>query len=376
MEIYFFIIITYLLLLALLSSERRNMAFLVIGSIAIYWGFSYINAADVPAYMNFFKYCGTGINSVSNIKDPSLLTFEKGFIYYMGWIKLLVGGDYYFYQFVTLSIEFILTYVGLKKLLGNKKDVLIFFCIFATQLPLFIAAMRQGLVISVFIFSLSFVVKREYLKCIILYLLATVFHSSAVFLIGFVCIYWIFWNKFSLILLNKRFVISTFLLMNFLYFSGLNLSQLMSSLFQSILGYVGDMERDYTIYADEFSSASFGFLKLLEMDSIFIVIFLSSWIKKYVNTHYSILIYLFLIYYVLNLLVGGIVVHRLNYYLNIPYNFIVITSLLYMITHFFKISKIVAVFSVMTYYTIFFMFSNLSNGRYISEFHLFDIFKI
>lgn len=192
MEIYFFIIVTYLLLLAVLLSERRNIAFLVIGSIAIYWGFSYINAADVPGYMNFFKYCGTGINSVSNVKDPSLLTFEKGFIYYMGWIKLLVGSDYYFYQFITLSIEFILTYLGLKNLLGNKKDVLLFFCIFATQLPLFIAAMRQGLVISVFIFSLSFVVKREYLKCIILYLLATVFHSSAIFLIGFVCVYWIF----------------------------------------------------------------------------------------------------------------------------------------------------------------------------------------
>lgn len=376
MELFFFIIVTYLLLLWVLSSDTCFKSVYVIGIIALYWGFSYINAADVPAYMDFFKYCGTGINAVSHIKDPSLLSFEKGFIFYMGWLKIVAGENYYLYQFLTLCIEFSLTYIGLKKLLCDKREVLLFFCIFALQLPFFIAAMRQGLVISIFIYSLPYVVKREYFKCILLYLLSTVFHSSAIFLIGFVCFYWMFWNKLSIFFLNKKIPFYFFITLNLFYFIGLNISNLMSELFLLVLGHVENMERDYTIYAEEFSTATFGILKLLEMNIIFMILFFTSWFKNKMFSNYSILIYLFLIYYVLNLLAGGIVVHRLNYYLNLPYNYMVTILLIFMLVNVLKRSRVFAAFAVLSYYTIFFIIANLFNTNYLCEYHLFDFLNL
>lgn len=107
---------------------------------------------------------------------------------------------------------FIFTFLCLDRYTRNYSlSVFIFICLFLFS---FLSIIRQALAISICFYAYRYIVDRKLLKYIVLVVLASLFHSSALVAL---CLYWLPGFKIkTLIVLSVLFLIAKTLLLNFL----------------------------------------------------------------------------------------------------------------------------------------------------------------
>lgn len=366
-----FIFVLFFLLNRMGSVISSKFKYIVIGVISLYWGFALINAPDIEGYMYCYNIIGTNGNPYSSLSGFTFHQFEPGFIYYMSFVKKCVD-SYYFFQFISFVIELGLTYYGINKLLNEESTTLKIMLAFALNFTLFMSAMRQGIAIALFICSLPFALERQYLKTLGFICVGFLFHRSIIIAFLFILLYWIIINKRENFCFNKWITISLFLLCNIIYFSGYSLSNglsFISQLFIDEIDLAGD--RNYSTYAETLSGkTNYGILKVIELDFCYIVIFFN---KKFRNkTEFNLLYLLFLVYFVLNLSIGGMLIHRTNYFLVIPYYVVLFLSLDYFFHNKLNLTRIASKNIILGYIVGLFFIQKIISSNYIFEYHLFD----
>lgn len=366
---------------------------LILGVIMLYWGFSYINAPDIDGYMDYYAEISTEGWVLDSFYGLAAASMEPGLFIIMQLCKRIVD-SYFFFQFVLLSIELLLVFGGLKKLFGGTSQTIVFFLLFLFQIPFFLAAMRQGVAIAIMIFCLPLFQENKFYFYIPLLILAIFFHQSAI-LLFIIPIFLLLFKKVnpSSQVLNIMYML-VFLGCNFCYAMGISAGNLIENAFGDfVYDSALSTSRSLTV-EDSMEASDFGFLKLLEIDICYILFFFSRVVRK--DASIRLMGSLFLIYFLINTLVGGIIIHRINYYLTIPYYIVLFRSLYCLLEKVLRdviyksdafkyfvsntdekvIQRIIFGVSNLTIYAYMFatyMLQSVSSSNYIFEYHLFDI---
>ena len=116
---------------------------------------------------------------------------------------------------------------------------------------------------------------------------------------------------------------------------------------------------------DALEESSYGVLKLIEIDVCYILLFFTKLVKRDQAT--NMMSVFFLIFFILNTLVGGIVIHRLTYYLQIPYYFVLFISLRALMMKVWKLNFVTSNIFIYTYMFIIFMIQSASSTTYIFD---------
>lgn len=373
MLLFLFFSLVWALLLLWVSDPRKEKykVVLPLAAILLYWGFSFTNAPDTEGYMDFFDAIYTSGWVLDSLVGSAAGGMEPGVFILMQLCKKL-SGSYYFFQFVVLTIDLVLTYWGLRNLLKNKMEPIVFLLIITFCIPLYLSALRQGVAIALMVFCLPLFRDNRFYIYIPLILLGIFFHQSAILLFAIPILMFLF----KRINLKKDFgrilFLIIFLVCNFCYFAGISAGDYIERIFG---GFVYDSSlstnREMSI-GQSMEGSDFGILKVLEMDVCFIIFYLSSIIKKNGVTKY--MGAFFLAYFILNMLVGGIIIHRLTYYLRLPYYFILFETLRGFMMNRMKLNYKVSNLIVYLYMFFIFMVQSGMSSTYIYEYHLFDIF--
>lgn len=124
------------------------------------------------------------------VNSPSLLNFDKnylnflefGFRVYLSVIKIF-SDSVIFFQFCTSFICLVLLYTGVKKLNIKYSIVALMVYLFIFFIPYPLNVIRQAMVMSIFIFSLSYFYKNNFLAVILLTIFATFIHSTGILIL-------------------------------------------------------------------------------------------------------------------------------------------------------------------------------------------------
>lgn len=161
--------------------------------------------ADTYNYVFFFK----GIGNIFNFDVDYHPELEIGFKVYLSLMNTITDSQFVF-LFVSTAICIIPMYIGMQRL--NLKycfaGLVLYFFIFYFNYP--INVLRQGISMSLLIFSLPYFVKQEYIKIILLGSVAGLIHSTGFLIIVFYLFY---------VLDYKKSVILTIILTLFLVVS-------------------------------------------------------------------------------------------------------------------------------------------------------------
>ncbi|MDU1889875.1 MAG: EpsG family protein [Dysgonomonas sp.] len=311
--------------------------------LSLFWGLSFVYAPDIPGYIAYFnKEVYDWFES--GFKLPKI-SFEYGFNVLSCILKSL-NNEYYVYQLILFSSELLLVMIGLKKLLDTNNTI-IFVCALFFILPLnLLGALRQGISISLFIFSLHYIIERNLLKYILIIVFASFFHKSSLFLL---LLFWI--PKCRSLLLKKNILLACLVILNICYFSGFSISNSLNTfLLMSFDLYEG--VETYARYTDAgVISSNFGLAKVFEMNVVYILFLI---VNKDDSKAIELLKLFFLVYFMLNMLLGGILAHRIGYYFILIYQICLIMSFCMFAKHLLKRPEIGFLFTC-----VYFIFLNL-----------------
>lgn len=303
--------------------HNNYVAFTVGGLLILIWGFTYVTAPDMPGYIAYFKqyvYDWSEKGFVLSTNNE----FEIGYKFINGLFKTL-SGHFYVLQAALFTVELSLIMISLNRMFKMNLMIALICGLFFILPSNLLGAMRQGIAISLFIFALPYILERKIILYMAIIILASLFHKSALLLSLFYFI-----PLLNDVFNRKWLLIAILLICNVLYVAGFSASNYLDSfLNQAIM--LSDNLSDYTRYTDEKSGSdiisNFGFLKVIELDIIYI---LSFFVVRTKSKPVELFKLLFLFYFILNMLIGGILVHRISYYFGLAYYilfFIVVCSL-------------------------------------------------
>lgn len=164
--------------------------------------------ADTFNYTEFFRLSP----DLFNFDNSYLNYLEPGFRLYMSIIKVFSSSQEFF-LFVSSLFCILPLYFGLKKLKLEYSLVGLMVFLMVFFVPYSLNALRQAIVMSLFIYSLSFFNDKKTLIIILLTILATSIHSSGILIVFSYLLYSLDYKK-SVILS----ILSLMLLMVFSYF--------------------------------------------------------------------------------------------------------------------------------------------------------------
>ena len=348
---------------------KAKHVILLLGTLVIYWGFSYANAPDTDGYMDFFdRVLGKGW-VLDSLYGSAAANMEPGTFIIMQFCKR-ISKSYYFFQFVILAIDIILTYWGILKMTKSKELPVTFLLLFTFGMPMYLSALRQGVAIAIMIFCMPFFHNNKFLIYIPLLILAIFFHQSAILIFAIPLFMFLFsktnikWDSLQILF------IAVFLICNICYLLGVSASDFVERTFGGFV-YDSSISTDREMTVENIENSDYGILKILEIDFCYILFFFTKLVKK--DDILRIFGILFLLFFILNTLVGGIVIHRLTYYLRIPYYYVLFESLRAFMVNGLKMKRAPANLIVYFYMFALFMVQSVIGSKYIFEFHLFDV---
>ena len=183
----FFSLSLLLLLLINRRLDNKTFFFLSLFIVIMYWGVSYIDVPDTPDYQYVYAHINPSMPPESSV----LTHFEVGFLYLM-WFFKKIGADYYLFQLFLFTIESLLVVFGIKKIGVDYRNLGSIICLLGFWLPIVLmGALRQGIAIALFMYSLHFLLEKKYYYFILLVGGAFFFHKSAIFLLLVPLWYWL-----------------------------------------------------------------------------------------------------------------------------------------------------------------------------------------
>lgn len=304
----FYSIIVFLLGLYFVGQNkvRKSYYYVLFISIISFWGLSFIYAPDTIGYINLFYQEINPLNQGLQIDDRR---FEAGYILLAQFFKT-ISPYYCLFQFIVFSIEMLLIIKGLKWFFNDKMMMMILPLLFFLY-PSNLAAFRQGISLSIFIYSLHYIFsERKWLWFFLLIFIASLFHQSSLLLFVFFVV------RFAKTVLSREwFVIIVLLLCDLLYFNGVNFFN-DSEMFAAFLSnYSFERGDNYIMVMENYEAESFGYAKVFEINlTVLLFTFCCRSEKNCELLRFSLLMYL-----ICGLVIGGFIGHRLIYYWHILY---------------------------------------------------------
>lgn len=349
--------------------KKKYVLFSVL-SIILYWGFSRINAVDIPAYMEFFSLISVNGWVLDSLSNTPAYNMEPALFLIMQFCKN-ISSSYYFSQFVIFFIYISLLYLGLFCLYRKHRVAVANLLMLSVCCQILLYTMRQGFGVSIVLLLSYLTLQKKRLYSLLLILVAIFFHQSS-FLLLFIPILWLFYKKMPLdnnIVHKCLFMI--FALCNICYFSGISLSTFVEENFG---GWVYDTSFSTTrtlAVSGNVEGSNFGVLKILELDFCFVVFFLTDLVRK--NETIKMLSGFMLLYFICNLLAGGMAIHRINYFLTIPYYLILFEAFRSVFMKYFKFDAFFSSASILVYLVVLYFIQSAGSETYIYEYHLLDL---
>lgn len=237
-----FLTIFFAILFAFLESKKilKNGLMISFFILFLFLSLRYDFGNDYIAYLNMFKEISNGIITI-DFEDANAI--EVGWVYLCKFFKPF--GFFVMITFLAI-INCYVFYVLVKKYVPNKYY---WFSLFIYLINPFLflvesSSMRQTTALLLFLFSIQFIVNRNFIKFAVFIGLASLFHDSAIILL---LTYFIA----SPSIINKKTIIiyaSVFLF--FLIFGEI--------VFRTIAPYIDLYFNKYNIYTESFESSDFG----------------------------------------------------------------------------------------------------------------------
>lgn len=345
----------------------RNVV-MILGTLVLYWGYSYTNAPDTEGYMDFFEMISRDGWVLDSLYGSAAGNMEPGTFIIMQLCKR-VSESYFFFQFVILTIDIMLTYWGLRKMSENRLEPVVFFLLFTFIVPFYLSALRQGVVIAIMTFCLPLFRDNKWYFYIPLLILAIFFHQTAILVFAIPILMFLFSKiKIKQESLQKFFFV-VFVVFNICYVFGISADGLVEKLFGEYV-YDSSLSTNREMRVENMEISEFGILKMVEVNVCYIIFFFSKLVKK--DDTLRLFGIMFLLFFVLNTLAGGIIIHRLTYYLRIPYYFVLFESLRSLMVNGMKMKHTPANLIIYFYMFALYMDQSVLGSKYIFEYHLFD----
>ena len=344
---------------------------LIMGFLLAYWGFSYTNAPDTEAYMDFFYMISSRGWVLDSLYGSQAFNMEPGTFIIMQLCKR-VSESYFFFQFVILTLDVVLAYWGLKNMTNSSAQSVVFFLLYATHITFFLSAMRQGVAIALMMFCLPFFFFFKFYFYVPLLILAIFFHQSAILIFAIPIFMFLFsktkvkWDSLQLLFL------AIFVICNICYFFDISAERFVERNFGRFV-YDSSLSTNREMSVENIDSPNFGVLKIIEIDICYVLFFFTNLLKK--DDIFRLFGCLFLVFFILNTLVGGIIIHRLTYYLTIPYYFILFESLRSVMVKRMKMNYRVSNLIIYIYMFALFIMQAVVDNNYKFEYHMFDFIE-
>lgn len=306
---YFIYSLIFFIVGLILSTQQKiktpYLVFYYLG-IVLFWGLSYIDAADTPSYIDKFYY---GIQTIPGYIDTQ---YELGYTI-TAMVCKTIYPHYWLYQFFIFGVEVFLIFKGVRYFFDDRTFLAIIPLLFFVY-PTNVYAFRQGIAASIFIYALQYI-NAETVKKSLLYLLfiaiAVLFHQSAIML---VLIYPI---RFAKRFFSYNWVVLGILFLgDLIWVTGSSISSKLEFLMSFFFNDSMTMGEKYVaIYESGSMNGAFGLAKVIEINIG--VILYTLFCKN--DKDNELLRFNLLIFVIAALYIGGFVGHRLNYYWTILY---------------------------------------------------------
>ena len=217
------------------------------------------------------------------------LYMEIGFRYYLSIFKLFIS-NYFLFQFFDFIINFYLLYKSFKFFLEIENSAL--FLIFLTAIDgidLFFNIMRNCRAEFLFLFSLTKLYDKKYLKYLLLNIIGCLFHSSAIL--------YLFVTPFFIKKINRIFIFFVYIFGLFIFVINIELSNLILEILVNLIGKdnsIGKLIYRYMIdFNDSMRGINMGFI---EKNIFFFIVFLNESKLRKLKSFNSYLINIFYLY--------------------------------------------------------------------------------
>lgn len=177
MEIVTFINFLSIIILAfgrIVRQEKKTFLIITI-ILTLFYGIRTDYGSDIPSYKNIFQ--NISFSSFHNLFDLNE-HLEAGWII-LNWIFSLLGWQ--FFLFFVTAIQFFTIYFLITRY-TEKKHYWIVFALYVLNCNLLLtdlSMIRQALAMHITIWSIPFILKKKYIKTILLLFAATTIHTSA-----------------------------------------------------------------------------------------------------------------------------------------------------------------------------------------------------
>jgi len=283
-------------------------------------------------------------NGIRPLGEHQTYTYlEPGFVYFLSFLKLFSNSSVLFFSTMSILTLYIL-YKGIKKInnINIYVAIALYFMIF--YMPYLFNGMRQALSMSIFIYSLTYIINGNFKKVLFLSLIATSFHVT-----GFLILISYFISKIKI---NLVYYFLLGVLISFLFY------------YFGVLGYLVDLltPGKFTTYANSWGKTSFFQLVVRTMIAIFFIFSATKVIKNkfFVKT---VMIYLIGYFIYISLADANMLATRFNMFFRVL-EIILFSILLYQSKYLFN-RIIFFIFTFIMSGSIFYL--NISNPDNIYE---------
>ncbi|MDU6198518.1 MAG: EpsG family protein [Intestinibacter bartlettii] len=269
--------------------------------------------ADTPVYISQFEGFPVGFSRIGEfLKDSD----DPGFVIFSVFIKTYISTDYNVWLFIIAAISGISVLIGFYQYSSNFA-LSCFMFIASSQFTWMFNGIRQYMVVCILFACMSFIYRRKILNYIILVILLSTVHKTAIVMIP---IYFIVYGEPW----NKRTVLIIFIILLCMLFASNTLN-----IFDTIM-----QQSDYAVGYNEFKKNDDGvniFTILISLVPVLLSFFTKNTIKdKYtpqIKISINMSIIAVCIYIISKLTHSGILVGRMATYFSI-YNFILLPWLI------------------------------------------------
>ena len=150
-------------------------------TLLFFFGFRGFIATDWQNYVKLYDSLPTFRNDFDDVIGfMKHFPWEKGFGLYSICLKS-ISENYFFYQFVSYFIDFLLLYKCLKLYIGKNYEIGFIFYFLFGALTINVDLLRNSKSIFLFIISLKYIYEKKLIKFFCLNLLGFFFHSTTIF---------------------------------------------------------------------------------------------------------------------------------------------------------------------------------------------------
>jgi transmembrane protein EpsG len=287
------------------KDPKRISFVLLFFAIALFWGLSFFEAADTLGYIDKYNF---EIQAFPGYVDSQ---FEIGYTL-LAMIFKTLKLDYWVFQLAVFAVEILLIIKGLRQFYDDRFMMCLLPLLFFIY-PSNLAAFRQGMAISIFIFSLHFIYDgnpKRSLQYFLWIIFASFFHQSAVFLIL------VYFSRLGKRVLSYNLVLFGMLIIgDIIWLTEGSLTSQLDFLIPFFRGETLDMGSKYADIIEGENMDTYGIAKVVEMNVT--VIMFTLFCKK--DKYNELLRFNLLMYVFVGLVFGGMLAHRLNYYWSLLY---------------------------------------------------------